>query len=147
MTSITEGLYDWLQACPLIDGNYMGVNYLEDGPLTFSLEEAPSQAVRSRYIAGSTPGSESSVREFDFILASRESYSADALENLRVSGLYERLVAWMEAQNAEGVLPALPAGMTARKVLPTTNGYALQTDPLSQKQRYQIQCKLTYYKE
>ena len=94
-----------------------------------------------RYINGPT------VCQALFLIASREFYSRDSIENLKACGFYEQLSSWMEQTVRDEKLPKLPKGMTARKIEATTNGYCMSADIEQNIQRYQIQCKLTYYKE
>jgi hypothetical protein len=53
----------------------------------------------------------------------------------------------MEQETANGQFPTLPAGCTAQSVKAITSGYAFSADEQNKTQRYQIQCKLIYFKE
>ena len=140
-SSILGTVRDYLGGCPLFDGNGLQVNYLGEKPQEYTLEDVPTNPIIKRYANGGT------VRQTLFVLASRELYSRNAIENLKASGFYEKLTDWMERQTAAGDLPDLPAGMTARKIEATTNGYCMTADIHQNVQRYQIQCRLIYDKE
>ena len=45
------------------------------------------------------------------------------------------------------MLPVLPAGCAALSMETTTNGYCIRTDIQQNVQRYQVQCRLLYFKE
>lgn len=141
ITSIMGAVREFLGGCPLFDGNTLRVNFLGEDPQEYTLEDVPAAPVLKKYRNGS------SVRQALFVLASRELYSRDAVENLKASGFYEQLSDWLDAQSFQRSLPRLPEGMTARKIEATTNGYCISADIEQNIQRYQIQLKLIYEKE
>ncbi len=140
-TSILSAVQDYLAGCPLFEGNSLRVNFLGEDPQEYTLEDVPANPIVKRYTNGDT------VRQSLFVLASREMYSRDAVENLKASGFYEKLADWLEGQSRQGNLPLLPEGMTAQKIEATTNGYCMNADIHQNVQRYQIQCRLLYFKE
>lgn len=139
--SIMAAVREYLGGCHLFDGNTLRVNFLGEDPQEYTLEDVPATPVLKKYRDGS------SVRQALFVLASRELYSRDAVENLKASGFYEQLSDWLDAQNFQRNLPALPEGMTARKIEAITNGYCISADIEQNVQRYQIQLRLIYEKE
>lgn len=139
-SSIMGAVRDFLGGCPLFDGNTLRVNFLGEEPQEYTLEDVPATPILKKYQDGS------SVRQALFILASRELYSRDAVENLKASGFYEQLADWLDAQNFQGNLPKLPEGMAARKIEATTSGYCIAADIQQSAQRYQIQLRLVYEK-
>ena len=52
-----------------------------------------------RYVDGS------SVRQFEFIFASRESYGQEVLQNIENSGFYEHFADWIEEKNKASEFP------------------------------------------
>lgn len=142
MNSIIEGIRAYLADCPLLAGGVLHVNFLDDrGPSGYTIDEVPGDLIVKRYTDGST------VRQAVFLVASAEDYSRDALENLKACGFYEQLADWLESNNRTGILPVLPAGCTALSMETTTNGYCIRTDIQQNVQRYQVQCRLLYFKE
>lgn len=141
MNSIIEGIRAFLADCPLLTGGVLHVNFLDERPTAYTIDEVPGTLVVKRYTDGST------VRQAVFLIASAESYSRDALENLKACGFYEQLADWLESNNRAGILPVLPAGCTALSMETTTNGYCIRTDIQQNVQRYQVQCRLLYFKE
>lgn len=140
MKSVIECIREFLQECPLLDGELLRVNYLEHEPIQFTIDEIPTEPILKRYVDGST------VRQALFVLASSEFYSRDALENLKACGFYEQLTDWIEEQDRAGKLPILE-NAEAWKIETLTNGYCIAADIEQNVQRYQIQCRLTYFKE
>lgn len=142
MNSIIEGIRAYLADCPLLAGGVLHVNFLDErGPSGYTIDEVPGDLIVKRYTDGST------VRQAVFLVASAEDYSRDALENLKACGFYEQLADWLESRSRAGHLPALPEGCTALSIETTTNGYCIQTDIQQNVQRYQVQCRLLYFKE
>lgn len=140
-TSILGAVREYLTGCPLFEESSLRVNFLGEAPQEYTLEDVPANPIVKQYTNGS------SVRQALFVLASREFYGRDAIENLKASGFYERFADWLENQSRLGNLPVLPEGMTAQKIEATTNGYCMSADIHQNVQRYQIQCRLLYFKE
>ena len=140
MKSVIECIRAFLLECPLLAGGTMHVNFLEHEPVQFTIDEVPTEPIVKRYADGST------VRQTLFVLASSEFYSRNELENLKTCGFYEQLADWIETQDAADHLPALE-NAEARKIEVLTNGYCIAADIEQNVQRYQIQCRLTYFKE
>ena len=113
-----------MRTCPLLDEDgKVRVNFLGDTPIEYVIEEVL------------------------FIFASRDDYDKSAIQNMLSSNFYENLSDWFEQQTLNGDLPKLPQGMESQKIEAISTGYALEADELEKTARYQIQCKLTYYKE
>lgn len=66
------------------------------------------------------------------------------LNNLDNLGFFELFKTWLEEQSKLKNLPKLDK-YKSLKIEALTNGYAFDTDV--DNARYQIQCKLTYFKE
>lgn len=131
-----------MKDCPLLDDDgKVRVNFLGETPIEYVIEEVPAEPIVKKYIDGS------SVRQVLFIFGSREDYDKNAIQNMVSSGFYEKLAEWFDKQTAEGNLPILPDNMQCLKIEAITTGYAFEADELGKTARYQIQCRLTYYKE
>ena len=137
---IIEALRDYFSNCPLLSefSKVINVNYLEDTDM-YSIEELPTQPIIKRYLGGTCKC------QYDFIFASKESYSADIMQNISNSSFYEDFANWIKNQNDSDNLPVLDNGCEAIKLEITTAGYAFGED--ENNLRYQIQLKLTYMKE
>ena len=135
---IIKALMEYISTCPYLYEFNKGINvdYLDNDSTTYSIEEVPCDPIVKRYINGDTK------RQYDFIFASRESYSDDVLQNIENSGFYEDFLNWIEQENAQGNLPILEGNKEAVELKVSTTGYAFQTDENSA--RYQIQLKLIY---
>lgn len=138
--TIFESIRKFISTCPYLNefAQGIGVDFLNEEATSYSIEEVPANPIIKRYIDGS------SIRQLIFIFSSREAYGADAFINLDNIGFYEKFYSWIEAQNLNKNLPQIDGG-EALKIEALTNGYAFDTD--IDKARYQIQCKLTYFKE
>ncbi len=140
--SLIQAIYDFMQGCPLLDGDgKVRVNFLGEEPIEYVIEEVPAEPIVKRFLDGS------SVRQMLFIFGSREDYDKNAVQNMISSSFYERLSEWLEKQTHNGDLPILPESMEAQSIEAVTTAYAIEADELGKTARYQIQCKLTYYKE
>lgn len=120
----------------MLTGKNVKVNYLGSTEVSYSIDEVPGERIVKRYINGS------SLCKVLFIFASREGYSEAAIQNMKVSGFYEKFSEWLETG-----LPTLPTGYKAQSIKAITNGYAQQTDAQTKQMRYQIQCELKFIKE
>lgn len=138
--TIIESVREFISTCPHLNefAEGIGVDFLGTEATSYSIEEVPSNPIVKKYIDGS------SVRQFLFIFSSREAYSEDAFINLNNIGFYEKFYNWIEEQSLNKNLPQITCGESL-KIEALTNGYAFDTD--IDKARYQIQCKLTYFKE
>lgn len=140
--SLIQAVYDFIKGCPLLDEDgKVRVNFLGEEPVEYVIEEVPAEPIVKRFIGGS------SIRQMLFIFGSREDYDKNAVQNMISSSFYEWLSEWLEEQTQNGNLPVLPEGMESQTIEAVTTAYALEADELGKTARYQIQCKLTYYKE
>lgn len=117
----------------------INVNYLEENPDTYSIEEIPINPIVKKYVNGD------SVRQYAFIFTSREPYGIDVLTNIDNSGFYEKLADEIEENNDNDIFPLLDNGLEALEVEVTSTGYAFAvTENTAQ---YQISLKLKYLKK
>lgn len=117
----------------------VNVNYLEENPDTYSIEEIPIEPIVKGYVNGD------SIRQYAFIFTSREPYGIDVLTNIDNSGFYEKLADEIEINNNNGILPLLDNGLEALEIEITSTGYAIAvTEDTAQ---FQIQLRLKYFKK
>lgn len=117
----------------------VNVNYLEENPDTYSVEEVPIEPIVKKYINGD------SIRQYAFIFTSREPYGIDVLTNIDNSGFYEKLADEIEINNNNEIFPSLDNGLEPLSINVTSTGYAFAvTEDTAQ---FQIQLKLKYFKK
>lgn len=141
MTNI-EAVRSWLRTYPPLAKGRLGVDFLPTQAQTYSVEVVPCKEVVKRYRDGS------SVKEFAFVLASREFYQDDIGQNTDNLSFYEDFAQWVEEGNRRGAkrLPPLAPGRTAQRVEVTSTGYPFLVDEQGTA-RYQIQMKLIYFQK
>lgn len=138
MTNI-EAVRAWLRTYPPLAEGRMCVDYLPEDAQTYSVDSVPGPEVVTRYLDGS------SIRQLDFVLASRVFYGDQIAQNTDNLEWYEAFSDWVRAQNRRPKhLPQLADGRMARAVEVTTSGYPFQVSD-DGRARYQIQLKLTYF--
>lgn len=116
----------------------VNINYLEENPDTYSIEEVPINPIIKKYINGD------SIRQYAFIFTSREPYGVDVLTNIDNSGFYEKLADEIERNNENEIFPLLDDGLEPLKIEVTSTGYAFAvTEDTAQ---YQINLRLKYFK-
>ena len=117
----------------------VNINYLEENPDTYSIEEVPIEPIIREYINGD------SIRQYAFIFTSREPYGIDVLQNIDNSGFYEKFANEVEEKNKNGILPLLDNGLEPLSIKVTSTGYAFAvTEDTAQ---FQINLNLKYFKK
>lgn len=133
--SIIKAIREYIETCPYLHNGKIGVDYLEN-EMAYSIEPSPVSPVDTNFI------DDSEIKQFAFIFASRESYGQETIQNMLNTEFYEDFSNWIEENNFNGVLPEVE-GIETIECLST--GYAYQTG--IDTARYQIQLRITYYKE
>jgi hypothetical protein len=131
-----ENVRSFIRTYPPLAENKLNVDFLPADARSYSVEAIPANDVLKTYLDGST------VRQFLFVLASRESYGGEVLQQLENLGFYEAFATWLYQQNLKKNFPALREGKMVTKIEATTPGYALSTG--EDKARYQIQCRMEF---
>ncbi|MFV0351428.1 MAG: hypothetical protein ACK5JF_03840 [Oscillospiraceae bacterium] len=138
--SLTENLYKYFCACPLVDtANKLNFNFLGEKPTEYTIEEVPETPVIQQYVSGS------SIRQKTFYFASREEYGQDARVQIEKSGFYEQMQVWVEEQNRKRRYPCMLEGQTAKRIECLSSGYLYTSE--TDTARYQIQLRLTYFQK
>ena len=135
-----EEIRDYLKKSGLLKNGRIGVNYLSETPLHYTVEQIPCDPVIRQYTDGG------SLRQCLFVIASREDFTPEIAENLAISRFYEELAEEFERRSDEKKLPVLsnPALIPYRLEALST-GYLLSNDQRTA--RFQIQCRLIYRRE
>ncbi len=141
MTNI-EAVRAWLRGYPPLSEGRLGVDFLPTDAQTYSVEVTPCKEVLKRYRDGGA------LKQFDFVLASREFYQDNIKQNTDNLTFYEDFAQWVEEQNRRQGrnLPQLADGRDPQRVEVTSTGYPFLVDEQGTA-RYQIQMKLTYYQK
>lgn len=116
------------------------MDYLGENPADneVTIDAVPCKPILKQYSDGG------SLRQFLFVIGSREYYSEDILQNILNNGLYEDLSEWITQQDRDGNLPQLDGGRFCQSIEALSTAYLLDENPLSNHARYQIQCRITY---
>lgn len=139
--TIIGAIIKWFETCPTLQeikpDTEINADNLPENAFEYCIETVPCDPVITSYVDGSA------IKQYLFLFAGREVFG-DNTDNLSNSAIYEEVADWIEEQTKAKILPALPKGMEAQKLDVLTNGYVLDNDET--KARYQIQCRLVYYK-
>lgn len=140
--TIIESVKTYIKTCPALNElARVNVDFLPEKPDTYSIEEVPTETIIEKYLDGS------SKRQFTFVFAARLNYSDEIRNNIDNSGFYEDFAAWLEECSDNEILPEMAAGLDPVKIEALSNGYLFDISGDLTNARYQIQCRLIYYKE
>lgn len=138
--TIIEALRGWLRSYGPLSAGRLAVDFLPRQAQTYSVDSVPCKEEVKRYLDGS------SLRQFLFVLSSREFKGEDIGQNMDNLAFYEAFSNWVQQQNQCRKLPDLGEGRIARKIEVTTSGYPFQVDDHGTA-RYQIQLRLEYFQK
>jgi len=125
---------EWIETCPLLDGDTINVDYLKDEVYSYSIDRTPTQPKIRTFIDG---GGKKQL-SFDFTVTAP--LSSVIVDNLTNSKFGEDFVDWIETQNEKRNLPEINGAFSIECTSPS---YVLQkTDTTA---IYIIQMNLTYY--
>ena len=133
--SIIKAIREYISSCPFLNDGKIGVDYLEN-EVAYSIEPTPTSPKDTDFI------DDSGIKQFAFIFASRESYGQETIQNMLNTEFYEDFSNWIEENNFNGILPDIE-GIETIECLSTGYAYLTGIDTA----RYQIQLRITYYKE
>lgn len=140
LDSIAGALRDWFRACPLLQaGVKVGMDYLPDTATEYAIYETPSTIRYVENVLGEEVPADKQTQ--NFIFAAKLPYGADTAQNLDNVAFYERIIAWIQAENAARRLPAIPGGR-ALSITPTLTAFPAEVG--SDVAKYQIQLKIIY---
>ena len=133
--SIIKAIREYITKCPYLHDGKIGVDYLEH-EIAYSIEPTPIAPRETDFI------DDTGIKQFAFIFASRESYGQETIQNILNTEFFEDFNNWIEENNNNDILPEVE-GIETIECMST--GYAYQTG--IDTARYQIQLKITYYKD
>ena len=137
--SIIESIRDYMLTFPGLHEGDLCIDFLGAEPEQCSLEPVPCDPIYRKYTDGGA------LKQYLFVFASREYYSADVEQCAANQAFYEDFAAWVRSQNDAGNLPDLGTGKDAFLLEVLTSGYAFSED--AKTARYQIQLRLIYEEE
>lgn len=135
MSAIIDSVRSYIMDFPELQDGLFGVDCLGSKPIEYCVEAVPCEPIYQRYTDGSC------LRQFLFIFASREFFSADVVQNTANAAFYEAFMDWIHDNNQEGVLPDLD-GHEPVSIEVLTSGYVFDAE--ADAARYQIQLRLIY---
>lgn len=138
MKPLIECVRDFVMTFPTLKDGCLYVDYLGSRAIEYSVEAIPADPVYKRYTDGGC------VKQFLFLFASREYYSADVNQCIENLSFYEDFASWINQKNRNGALPDLD-GRDPVSIEVLTGGYAFDAD--AETARYQIQLRLLYEEE
>lgn len=130
-----ELIKEFIETCPLLNGNTIDVDYLKDDIYSYSIDRTPTQPKVQPFVDGF--GGKYQMT-FDFTVTAP--LSSRAVENLVNSKFGEDFIKWIEEQNKLRNLPNING---AFKIECTTPSYILNRTETTA--IYIIQMMLTYY--
>ena len=139
MTPIIEAVRNYILTYPDLPEGQVLVDYLGSEAGQFTIEPMPCDPVFQKYTDGSCQ------KQYVFLLASREEYSADLLPCMQNEQFYEEFAHWIETQNKRRILPELGTDRIPVSIEVLTGGYAFGENVDTA--RYQIQMRLIYEEE
>lgn len=135
-TNIIEGVRKFLRTYPPLSNDKINVDFLPEEEKSYAVEVVPAQQIIRSYVDGSA------LCQCLFTVASRETFSEEARQQLDNLDFYWKLSDWLKEKTMEKDLPDLGEGVEALSIRATTDGYVLSND--SNFARYQIQCRMEY---
>lgn len=138
--SIIESIKEYMSSCPLLANGNINVDFLSSDGIEYTIETIPCEPIVKYYIDGS------SLRQYEFILASRKFYGTDVVQNIQNSAFYENLAEWIENNSRNKILPVMEnKKQFAEKIEILTHGSLISED--AKTAVYQIQLRLIYLQE
>ena len=140
--TIIDALFEYFDACPLISGGRLNIDYLPEDTSQAGVESDIAASPTAERLTAYRGGG--SRCRYPFVLSSVNDYGPDAAQNLLNTGFFDQMAEWLRQQDRQRNLPQLPDELTARSIRATGAGYLYQPDINAGK--YQIQCELEFYR-
>ncbi|MFQ7774274.1 MAG: chloramphenicol resistance protein [Anaerotignum faecicola] len=137
MKNIMEEVRKFLRTYPPLAEGKLHVDFLPEEAQSYSVEAVPAKEIVRSYVDGST------VRQFLFVVASREFFGDKTRQQLDNLSFYGDFSEWLREQTMAGKLPNLGEGRKVMLMEATTSGYAMAAE--ASMARYQIQCRMEFF--
>ena len=134
--TIIEGLRAYIEGFPLLSGGVLHVDFLPASEAAYCLEVSPGVLVNKTYMDGS------SRRQVQFVLASRQPYGPDILQQIDNIRFFDQFVEWLDGRKLLRKLPELGDGRKCTDITVNTCGYAFAEQATTA--AYQIQMQVEY---
>lgn len=135
MKPLIECVREYVMAFPGLKDGLLLVDHLGSEAVEYTVETVPCSPVYRQYTDGDC------MKQFLFVFASREYYSADVNQCIENLAFYEQFQNWIRTCDREGILPDLD-GRIPISIEVLTGGYAFDCDGSTA--RYQMQLRLLY---
>lgn len=130
-----EKIKDFIETCPLLDGDKINVDYLKDEVYSYSIDRTPTQPYIKKFNDGC--GGKKQIT-FDFTVTAP--ISSKVVTNLANSKFGEDFVEWIETQQRIRNLPDIDGAFSIECTSPSYILQKTQTTAI-----YIIQMNFTYY--
>lgn len=137
--TVMQCVRTWLKGYSGLSGR-LDVDFLDDGPDTYSVDTIPCEEIVKRYRDGSA------VKQFQFAVSSRRFYDQNIKQNLENLEFFEGLTRWIEGKALAREFPVMDNNRTAQKIVVTSTAYPFVVTE-DGKARYQLQMRLEYYQK
>jgi hypothetical protein len=141
-SDITEKLRLWFLQCPAFTDKKFSVDYLGEKGTQYAIYMTAS-AVSSGIDVLGNPFL-NSRQKVNFALASAATYGQEVLQNLYNLGFFDEITKWMWEQNKTFNFPNIAEGKVI-SILPVSTQALIEAG--ANVGQYQIQCKLTYFRD
>ena len=125
---------EYIETCPLLDGDTINVDYLKDDVYSYSIDRTPTEPLVQRFVDG---GGRKQIT-FDFTVTAP--LSSMVVDNLVNSKFGEDFIDWIDSQNRVHNLPDIEGAFSIECTSPS---YVLQKTETTA--IYIIQMNFTYY--
>lgn len=134
--TIIEGIQKFIKKCPALKNGRINIDFLGEEPIRYVVSAVPCKPMIKKYVGGGA------IKQYLFVLASRERFGSDVCENLSNSGFYEAVSEWIEEQNSKRNMPNMPEGKRPLRMEVLSSGYLF--DDAGDTAQYQMQLRLVY---
>lgn len=138
MSSVINGIREFVRSCPFLQGGRVNVDYIGE-EMGYSIDPIPCDPVLQRYADGGAK------KQFQFAFTSLEEYDQDARVNIENSGFFQKFDEWLEEMDRTGKFPEMEDGKSPVKLQTLSSGYLY--DVSADMAKYRIECRLIYTQE
>ncbi len=135
-----KAVRDYIEACPLLNGSAVNINYLGQQLPSYSIDNVARKPIIKQYCDGSQ------LRQCCYVFARRDCYDEDRGLNLEVAEFLENFTGWIEEQNDLGIFPKFESETEFVKGIEVESSGAF-SDASRGSVRYEIRFKVIYRKE
>lgn len=134
---IIDSVREYLKGCPYLAGGRININCLGEASVCYSIDNVSAEPVIKKYCDGGT------LRQFVFVLALRDAYDENVLNNLKSAQFFEQVEAWISEQNRAGMLPQTEDERIKPLSIEVTKSGCLSESHLSDG-RWQMELRIIY---